>query len=213
MIQIQNDPAHYPPYQGGNSAAVTSYISTNIIGEVLKSSSIEKKNLYNYQSKIHIIQDDSTLNAFALPGGPVYIYTGILKFLPNEAALAGVLGHEIAHAERRHASTRMTKQQGLSVLLGIILGQNPGALATIASELFTGALLLSNSRADEDEADQYSFKYLTGSKYYAGGVKFFFEKMRDQGLVASKSNSIATFLNRASRFPRALQSRQAQLSS
>ena len=190
-----NDPAHYPMLTGANAEAIKNYISGTIIGEILKSNVIEKNSIYNYQSKIHIINDDSTMNAFALPGGPIFIYSGILKYLPNEAALAGVLGHEIAHAERRHASTRMTQQMGISVLLQVVLGQSPSTLMQIAGQLFTGLAVLQNSRANEDEADLYSFKYLSGSKYYPGSVKFFFEKMRDDGLVASNSGSVATFLS------------------
>ena len=193
--QINHDPASYPLYTGTNADAITSYISSTVVGEVLKSSDIQKKSIYNYQTKIHLIKDDKTMNAFALPGGPVYIYTGLLKYLPNESALAGVLGHEIAHAERRHASTRMSQEMGLNALLSVILGENPSQLAQIAAQLFTGLTLLQNSRANEDEADLYSIKYLTDSKYYSGSVKFFFEKMRDDGLVSSKSDKIALFLS------------------
>lgn len=193
--QMAADTVTYPLLKGTNADAIKSYISTTIVGEVLKSSEIQKSSIYNYQTKLQIIRKDSVMNAFALPGGPIYIYTGLLKYLDNEAALAGVLGHEIAHAERRHASTRMSQQMGISALISVVLGKNPSQLAQIAAQLFTGFALLQNSRADENEADLYSFKYLRSSKYYPGSVKFFFEKMRDDGLISSNSSSIATFLS------------------
>ena len=194
VVQMANDPA-FRQLNTANSEGIKSYINTNIISEILKSSSIKKKDIFNYTSKLHIIQNDSVLNAFALPGGPIYIYTGILKYLPNESALAGVLGHEIAHAELRHASSRIVKQMGINILLGIVLGQNPSQLAQLAASLFTGIAMLKNSRIDEDDADLYSFKYLTGSKYYPGSVKFFFEKMQADNLISSGSGGIATFLS------------------
>ena len=66
---------------------------------------------------LRIIHDDSTLNAFCTPGGYIYIYTGILKFLDSEDEFAGVLGHEIAHADLRHSTRQMTKQYGVQILL------------------------------------------------------------------------------------------------
>ncbi len=194
VTQLANDTA-YKLLTTANSEAIKSYIKDSVISEILKSSEIHKKDIYNYTSKLQIIQNDSVLNAFALPGGPIYIYTGILKYLPNEAALAGVLGHEIAHAELRHASSRMVKEMGIHTLLSIVLGQSPGELTNIAAGLFTGLALLQNSRSDEDDADLYSFKYLSGSKYYPGSVKFFFEKMIDEKLISSKSSRIETFLS------------------
>lgn len=189
--EIRNNPKEYPIYKG--DPAVKNYINARIVQEILASPKIQKKNVYDY--RIELIDDDSVYNAFALPGGNIYIYTGILKYLDSEAALAGVLGHEIAHAERRHATKRMTKYYGVSILANIILGDKPSQIAEISANLFVGLAFLANSRSDEDESDQYSFEYLRDTRFYPGGVKFFFEKMRDDGLVSSKSGSIETFLS------------------
>ena len=121
--------------------------------------------------------NSKTVNAFATPGGYIYIYTGLLKFIDNEATLAAFIAHEIAHAERRHATKRMTKQYGVSLMLDIVLGTNPDKMTEIGTNLLTGLGLLWNSREDEYEADEYSFKYLQTSKYYAGASKLFFEKI------------------------------------
>lgn len=189
--EIRNNPKEYPIYKG--DPAVKKYINDKIVQEILVSPKIQKKNVYDY--RIELIDDDSVYNAFALPGGNIYIYTGILKYLDSEAALAGVLGHEIAHAEQRHATKRMTKSYGVSILTNIILGDKPSQIAEISANLFVGLAFLANSRSDEDESDQYSFEYLKDTRFYPGGVKFFFEKMRDDGLVNLKSRSIETFLS------------------
>jgi predicted Zn-dependent protease len=188
--EIKNNPQDYPIFRGDPS--IRNYIDQRIFQHVLASPKIESKNIYPYQ--IEIIDQD-ILNAFALPGGYIYVYTGLLKYLDFEAALAGVIGHEIAHAERRHATQRMTSYYGVSILLSLVLGNNPSKIAEIGANLFVGLAFLANSRSDENESDQYSFEYLRDTRYYPGGVKFFFEKMRDDGLVSSKSDKVATFLS------------------
>ncbi|MBX2976645.1 MAG: M48 family metalloprotease [Ignavibacteriaceae bacterium] len=189
--EIKNNPNEYPIFT--KDASVKAYIQSRIFNEILASSKIAKKNVYKYS--IEIVDRNDVLNAFALPGGPVYVYTGLLKFLDSEAALAGVLGHEIAHAERRHATNRMTKYYGVSFLLSLILGDNPTQLAEIAANLFVGVAFLANSRSDEDESDKFSFEYLKDTRYYPGGVKFFFEKLNADGIISGSSSQLETFLS------------------
>jgi len=188
--EIRKNTKEYPIY---DNQEVKEYIDKNIFREILKSPEIKKRDVYNYQ--IEIIKNDSILNAFALPGGYIYLYTGLLKYLDSEAALAGVIGHEIAHVERRHATQRITASYGISIILSIALGENPSQLAELAANLFSGLALLANSRANEDESDEYSIKYLSSTRFYPGAVKFFFEKLRDDGLVSQSSSKIATFLS------------------
>ncbi|MDP4116777.1 MAG: M48 family metalloprotease, partial [Bacteroidota bacterium] len=189
--QVEGDSKEYPIYHG--NPAIKNYIVDRIFNHILASSQIQYKNVFSY--KLEIIDNDNTLNAFCLPGGYIYVYTGLLKYLNSEAALAGVVAHEIAHAERRHSTKRMTAQYGVAILVNIILGNNPSELEQIAANLLVGIGFLANSRSDENEADQYSFNFLKDTRYYQGGVKFFFEKMRADGLISSQSNKIATFLS------------------
>ena len=135
------------------------------------------------------------LNAFALPGGYIYLYTGLIKYLDSEAALAGVIAHEIAHVERRHATQRITNAYGLQLLASLALGNNPSQISVIVANLFSGLTLLANSRSAEDESDKYAVIYLQSTRYYPGGVKFFFERLRDDGKVSSGGGGIATFLS------------------
>ncbi len=189
--EIRSKPEEYPIFKGDPS--IKAYIDQRIFSHILTSPKVESKNIYPYQ--IEIIDQPDVLNAFALPGGYIYIYTGLLKYLTSEAALAGVLGHEIAHAELRHATQRLTAYYGVSILLSLILGENPSQLAEIAANLFVGLAFLANSRADENQADEASFNYLRDTRYYPGGVKFFFEQLRDDNLVSSNSGSIEIFLS------------------
>ena len=189
--EMLKNQAEYPIFRGDPS--IKTYIDQRIFQQILTSSKIAKRNVYDY--KLELIADNNTLNAFALPGGNVYVYTGLLKYLDSEAALAGVLGHEIAHAEKRHATQRMTKYYGVQFLVGMVLGSQPSKVAEVASNLFVGLAFLANSRADEDEADKYSIDYLKDTRFYPGSVKFFFEEMRDDGTVSSKSSKVATFLS------------------
>ena len=174
--EIRQNPKEYPILTG--HPEVKQYVES--IGQrILASPGIKKRALYAYT--FEIIHDDSTINAFCTPGGYIYVYTGLLKFLDNEAALAGVLGHEIAHAERRHATLRMSSAYGIEVLLAIALGENPGELVQLSGNLFAGLGLLVNSRSDETESDTYSMSYLEATPYYPGGIRFFFEKISSGG--------------------------------
>ncbi len=170
--QLRKDPKQYPILTG--HPEVKSYVA-GVANRVLASPQITKRGIYAYQ--VEVIHDDSTVNAFCTPGGYIYVYTGLLKFVDNEATLAGVLGHEIAHAERRHATKRMTSQYGAQILLSLVLGDNPNQIAEITANLFTGLALLANSRSDEAEADEYSLKYLSNTVYYPGAITLFFQKM------------------------------------
>ena len=171
--EIKSNPNEYPIY---NNNQATQYVQ-NIMNQIIQSPEIRYKGTFVY--KVTLINTE-TINAFATPGGYIYVYKGLLKYLDNEATLAAILAHEVAHAERRHATKRMTKAYGLQVLLNVVLGQNPSTLESIAANLFSGLTLMYNSREDEYEADEYSFKYLRSTIWYPGAGKYFFEKIKDQ---------------------------------
>jgi predicted Zn-dependent protease len=112
------------------------------------------------------VLDDPTVNAFALPGGFVYITRGIMGHLTSEAELVGVLGHEIGHITARHSVNQISKQQltQLGVGLGMVLVpelQNFGGLASLGIQL----LSLKFSRDDENQADELGVRYMTRVEY------------------------------------------------
>lgn len=171
--EIEANPQQFPIL---NDPAAEAYVQ-NMVDQILQSDEIEYRDVFVYDVKI--IRDDNTVNAFCAPGGYIYVYTGLIKFLDDEATLAGVMAHEISHAERRHSSKRITKQYGVSVVLSMLLGEDPSMAEEIASNLLTGYYFLENSRDDEYEADEYSFKYLMDTKWYPAGIIAFFDKVDD----------------------------------
>lgn len=173
--EIRKKPKEYPLLS--NRPDVKEYIES-IGKKILHSPHIKYRNKFAYQ--FEVIHNDSVVNAFCTPGGYVYVYTGLLKFVDNEATLAGVLAHEIAHAECRHSTRQMSMQYGTSLLISIALGENPSLAASIVAKALQTGALLKYSRTDEDEADEYSVKYLQSTEYYPGAIKFFFEKVADE---------------------------------
>lgn len=174
--QILNDPREYPMLQGHDD--VKSYVTDLGRYIVNNSPNVQYKKTFPYT--FQIVKDDSTVNAFSIPGGFVYIYTGLMKFVDNEATLAGVMAHEIGHAELRHMTQRLTSYYGVSMILGLVLGNNPSTLAQIGANLFVGLGFLANSRSDEKEADDFSMKALANSRYYPGSIINFFYKIREE---------------------------------
>ena len=176
--ELANSPQEYPlldPIKYAKSYQHLQRITDNI----LNSGAVKHRTEFEW--KLHIIHDDKTLNAFVTPGGYIYVYTGLIKYLDTEDELAGVMGHEIAHADRRHSTNNLTKQYGISILLSIALGQNPGQLGQILGGM-TGKLAgLKFSRATESDADAQSVLYLSKTTYNCAGTAGFFEKMMAQG--------------------------------
>jgi beta-barrel assembly-enhancing protease len=180
-------------YKVLNNKHLQSYVQ-KIVNTVLKSPLVKKKGVYPY--KVTIIDDDETINAFCTPGGFIYVYTGLLKALPNEASLAAVLGHEIAHAEKRHARQRMLASIGIMVIIQMILSDNTSAAKEIGAQLIGNMAILANSRSDESESDELSFRYLQSTPYYPGAMKYFFEVVApEKGTSVSVGRSIQGLLS------------------
>ena len=105
--------------------------------------------------KLHIIDKDE-MNAFAMPGNYLIVYSGLIDECDNEAQLAGVLGHEIAHLQKRHVMKKMVKEFGLSVLLSISGGHAGRVTAEAVKALSSSAY----DRSLESEADFTSVDYM-----------------------------------------------------
>ncbi len=183
--EIQLNPSLYPvlPYIGNEQAYNYLY---SMRDEILASDQIRYKSNFNWE--LYIIDNDSTLNAFCAPGGYIYVYTGIIKFLDEADHLAGVLGHEIAHADQRHSTQQMTETYGIELLLSILAGDSPGMLAQIAANLTA----LSFSRAHETDADDHSVDYLCDTGYASNGAAAFFQKLISQGQAGGTPAFLST---------------------
>lgn len=172
--QIENDPQNYPLLDESDYPDAYAYLR-GIRDKILQSDDVNLKDEFEWE--IHIIQDDNTLNAFAAPGGYIYFYTGLIKFLDEEDYLAGVLGHEIAHAANRHSTDALTRQFGIATLINVVLGENQNILSDMAA----GLTSLAFSRNAESEADTYSVFYLADTEYSCAGAAGFFEKIQSVG--------------------------------
>lgn len=111
------------------------------------------------------VVDQGEINAFAVPGGHIYIYRGLIERSANMSELAGVLGHEIAHVTQRHSMFQMRDQQraNVGVTLGCILAPQVcnNSAGGAAINVLGGATFAKFSRDDEAEADRYGVKYVT----------------------------------------------------
>jgi predicted Zn-dependent protease len=181
--EIDGDAKTYPILDSASNPAAYAYLY-GIRDSILNTGVVVHKDDFDW--RLRIIHDDSVLNAFCTPGGYIYVYTGIIKFLSAENEFAGVLGHEIAHADERHSTQALTKAYGIDVLFSILLGDNQGTLSEIAKSLIS----LSYSRDNETESDKRSIEYLNPTAYDARGVARFFEK-----IIASGGGSGPQFLS------------------
>lgn len=148
------------------------------------------------------MDDDDTINAVCTPGGYIFVYTGLLKLIQNEATLAAILAHEIAHAEKRHSVKQIISSLGIyfTIYIGltIFLGSDAANLINLGSRIGGEILTLANSRSSEAEADTMSFEYLKSTKYYPGALESFFiliEKKEKEEGERSPDKRIIKFLS------------------
>src|SRR5438105_7222666 len=135
---------------------------------------------YNF----HVV-NQKEINAFALPGGPVYVNVGTIQAADNEAELAGVMAHEISHVVQRHGTRAATKQMAAQLplaILGGIFGR--GALSQMAQlgiSFGVGSYFLKNSRQAEKEADLLGSNIMYDTGFNPQAMAQFFEKIQQQG--------------------------------
>lgn len=150
------------------------------IRNTILASAQEMNHKTDFPWKCAIIHNDTVINAFCAPGGYMYFYSGLIKLLDNEAQFAGVMAHEMVHADRRHTTDQLTIVFGLDLLLQLILGSNPTEIAQISAALAGNLGLLAYSRSNEYVADKYAVRYLYYSSYDAASLGDFFTMMENQ---------------------------------
>lgn len=121
------------------------------------------------------VLDSKEINAFACPGGYIYVYSGLLKTIDNEAQLAGVMAHEIGHVVARHSVRRLQQVLGIQVLLSIALGQS-SEITQQAVNTGVSVILQGYSRDNEYEADYDGTLYMTKAGYNPEGMIQLFQK-------------------------------------
>ncbi|MEO7521816.1 MAG: M48 family metallopeptidase [Gemmatimonas sp.] len=134
------------------------------------------------------VVDQPDVNAFAVPGGHIYVYRGLIEKTANMSELAGVMGHEIAHVTRRHSVKQMAKGERANVLVAAGCIAVPAACqsgaGSAAIQLSGGALFAKFSRDDETEADRYGVQYVTRAGIDTRGMPSMFRT-----LLALRSSS------------------------
>jgi len=135
--------------------------------------------------EFHVIDKDSVPNAFCLPGGKIFVYSGLFKYVQDEAQLATVIAHEVAHAVARHGAERATVELGAQLggaVLGLVLGDEDPRLAQIASKVWGyGAslgVMLPYSRKQEYEADTIGLHLMAKAGYDMDAALKFWDNMR-----------------------------------
>jgi predicted Zn-dependent protease len=129
------------------------------------------------------VLNDTQVNAFALPGGPMFIYTGLLKTVDNEGELAGVMAHEMSHVILRHGTHEASKQQFIALpaaLAGEIAGAGGGILGRLAQlgiGLGANSVLLKFSRSAESEADALGSHLMAEAGYDPIEMAHLFQKL------------------------------------
>ncbi|MBN1980367.1 MAG: M48 family metalloprotease [Chitinivibrionales bacterium] len=124
-----------------------------------------------------VINNDTMINAFAIPGGNVFIYTGLVRKARNEAEIAAVLGHELAHIAKRHGVKTMVQAAGISYIEKLILGSD----SSLLTEATNALLFLKFSRDHEYEADSCSGNILIAGGYNPSGMKTFLHYLAQIG--------------------------------
>ena len=182
---------------------ITDYVN-RIVGRI-----VEGKRPMPYKVTDAVIANP-LLNAFAIPGGFIYIFTGLIQAVDNEAQLAGVIAHELGHVSQRHVVNRIEKQKRVSLLsatgmlAGLLLGMatggknaaNAGQVLTVGSMGAGTAAMLHYSQEDEREADHVGLNALVKAGYNPEGMPETFEIMlKNRWFNSSSSSNVPSYLS------------------
>src|SRR5262245_61567597 len=133
------------------------------VGERLVADSVAAKSPYKFS--FHVLGDPRTVNAFALPGGPIFITEGLLRLLRSEAEVAAVLGHEIGHVIGRHASARLAKEKLTQGLIGAVAVGSGDYNTVQISQLVGGMINMKYGRDDELQSDALGIRIIAEAGY------------------------------------------------
>lgn len=155
----------------------------NEVGRRLASTPVAQKSGFPFN---FTLLNDKSVNAFALPGGPMYVFTGLVAEADNEGQLAGVMAHEMAHVILRHGTNQASKANLIqlpAMLAGIAVGNNSmmGQLTQLGIGLGANSVLLKFSRSAEDQADALGARMMAEAGYNPIEMARFFEKLEANG--------------------------------
>ena len=126
-----------------------------------------------------IVLDNAQINAFTIPGGNIYVFSGLISFCDSPEQLAAVLAHEMGHVEKRHTVDRLAREFGLSVLFSIMTGGD----TVLLSDLYQTLISSGFSRSQEKEADQFALNLLEDASISPKSIASFFRKLNRENLA------------------------------
>lgn len=155
----------------------------------------------DYEYKFYVIQNEE-INAFTLPGGNIFIHTGLIKFSEHPEEVAAVLAHEIGHAEKKHVVKKLVKELGISLLFSVLTGGDQVLLGEISRVAASTAF----DRGQEGEADDYALSLMEKSKVSPTSLAVFFRRLNDKyGTYNSSMEILMTHPNNNSRIKKSLE--------
>ena len=198
-LGLQSEPEMAQQFGGAiDHAVVDDYVAA--VGERVVSRSAAAKSPYRYN--FHLLADPETINAFALPGGQIFITVGLLRRLSSEAQLAGVLGHEVGHVVGRHSAEHMAKAQFTQGLIGAV-GVGTGDLSAQQVAAVVGqAVNMKYGRQDELESDSLGVVFMQDADYDPRGMMRLMQVLAEAGGARSQSEFFSTHPNPENRMQR-----------
>lgn len=195
LLGIQSAPEMSREMGGEVSDTDPRHTEVEKIGNILVDSSEAKDSPWKFQ--FHLIADTDTINAFALPGGQIFITLGLYDKLKTEAQLAGVLGHEMGHVIERHTAQQMAKSQLGQIFVTAVgtaasdpnnpsSGYTPAIIASVVNQMFQ----LRYSRHDESQADIWGLKIMEEAGYDPWAMIQVMKILKEEG---SKGHSLEIF--------------------
>jgi predicted Zn-dependent protease len=169
-----------------------------IAARVIDQAKVERPGV---QWTVMVINDRKTVNAFATPGGFLYVYRGLLEFANDEAELASIMGHEAGHVVARHGARDMVASYGIDAVTSLALGRNAGLLARLVAGAGVKGLLLEHSREEETESDEYGARYAAAVGYDPHAILRYYSKhLRYEGSSSVLEKFLSDHPETADRF-------------
>jgi predicted Zn-dependent protease len=174
--QILADKTNYPQYKNTNTRTDSVIKYVEAIGNKIVDVQHDRKKA-NLHFDFTLIDNDTMINAFAVPGGHVFVYTGLLKAAKSGAEVAGVMAHEIGHVTMRHGANQLMKASAVDVVNQVLFGDSSSVAGAVA-QICENLLFLKFSREDEYQADSCSVAYTVAAQYNPYGSVHFFETLK-----------------------------------
>jgi predicted Zn-dependent protease len=125
------------------------------------------------------VLDDDQVNAFAIPGGDIFVFSGLLRAVKNDAELASVLSHEMGHVIQRHVAQGMVAQLGLATVAELVLGKNPSKVESLVANVASQGYLMRYTQGNEREADHVGMDTMLRSHWDPQQMIAFFQQLSE----------------------------------